>query len=170
MTNNYYSRNKVFEKVPCCQSNCKQEATMSLLDDTFSSSSSLPIQQTQDPIHEEDMEPMELVSYQHGSRTYLVTYSRANLQKFSTPKEFGQMVAENFNSGSSKTRVSHWACCLEYHQDGGKHYHASLKLDRVKKWSQVKKNISSKHGIQLNFRDVPFYIQAYRYVCKKEAP
>ena len=115
MTNNYYFRNKVFEKVSCCPLNCKQEATMSLLDDTFGSSSSLAIQQTQDPIHEEDMEPMKLVSYQHGRRTYLVKYSQANLQKFPTPKDFGQMVVENFNSGSSKTRVSHWACCGEDH-------------------------------------------------------
>ena len=131
---------------------------MPLLDDTFSSSSNLSIQQTQDPIHEEDMEPMELVSYQHGRRTNLVTYSQANLQQFFTTKDSGQMVVRNFNSGSSKTRVSHWACCVEDNQDGGKHYHASLKPDGVKKWSQVKKNISSKHGIQLNFRDVPFYI------------
>ena len=95
-------RNKVFETVSGCQSKFKQEETMSLSDDTFSSSSSLPIQQTQDPIHEEDMENMELVSYQHGRRTYLVTYSEANLQEFPTPNDFGEMVVENFNSASGK--------------------------------------------------------------------
>ena len=51
-------RNKVFETVSCCQSKFKKEETMLLSDDTFSSSSSLPIQQTQDPIHEEDIENM----------------------------------------------------------------------------------------------------------------
>ena len=67
-------------------------------------------------------------------RTYLVTYSQADLNKFPTQQSFGKMLEEHFNGGSGMAKVTHLACCLEEHQDKGLHYHVSLKLTAPKKW------------------------------------
>ena len=50
-------------------------------------------------------------------RTYLVTYSQANVCKFPTSRRFGEQVVAYFNDGSSKVVVEHWACCMEHHEN-----------------------------------------------------
>ena len=104
-----------------------------------------------------------------GRRQYLVTYSKANLEKFPTRQSFGTMLAEQFDYGSFKVKVLYWACCLEQHTTGGVHYHCSLKLSGSKKWVQVKRRISETYGIEINFSgNHNYYLSAYRYVCKED--
>ena len=62
-------------------------------------------------------------------RTYLITYS----QKVPSCKDFGRLVKNAFNRGSSKIKVLHWACCLEDHQDHGKTLPSFLEVIRSKK-------------------------------------
>lgn len=103
-------------------------------------------------------------------RTYLVTYSQANRQKFPTRESFGQCVVNSFNSGSGKVQVTHWACCLEQHKNGGEHYHLCLKLSGPKRWKSVKESIHNMHGVVLNFSDRhDNYYTAYKYVCKDDS-
>ena len=106
-----------------------------------------------------------------GRRQYLVTYSQADDKKFPTRESFGQMIADEFNAGSGKVGVSHWACCREPHPTtSGFHYHCCVKLTGVKKWLRVKNSIKEKHNIVVNFSDEHnHYISAYRYVCKSDA-
>ena len=105
----------------------------------------------------------------NGRRTYLVTYSRADLEKFPTRESFGQMVADHFNAGTAKAKVEYFACCLEHHDNGLPHYHVSLKLSGPKKWLRVKQSIHEKEGIVVNFGDKhDDYVMAFRYVCKKD--
>eukprot|EP00794_Sanderia_malayensis_P021055 gene21055-23111_t len=79
------------------------------------------------------------------------------------------MLEKEFNSGNSKVKVSHWACCKEMHEAGGFHYHCCLKLTGVKKWLSVKRDITKNHNIVVNFSDShSHYIYAYRYVCKSD--
>ena len=61
-------------------------------------------------------------------RTYLVTYSLADLTNFPTRKGFGKCIKKHFNSGSGKVKVYHWAYAKEKHQNRGVHYHVPLKL------------------------------------------
>ena len=68
------------------------------------------------------------VSTKQTCRSYLVTYSQADLQLFPTRASFGSAVGEAFNTGSGKVKVDYWSCALEDHKDGGKHFHAALKL------------------------------------------
>ena len=99
-----------------------------------------------------------------GRRTYLVTYSQGDVRKFPTRESFGKMLVEHFNAGSQsrKAKVIHWAVCQEQHEDGGLHYHASLKLTGAKKWLKDKESITNDHGITLNFSDSHnYYIAAY---------
>lgn len=102
-------------------------------------------------------------------RTYLVTYSQADLTKVPTRKDFAKLVKNAFNSGTGKIKVLHWACCLEEHQNHGKHYHLSIKLSGAKRWKKVKDDINQSHNIVLNFSDKhDNYYSAYKYVCKSD--
>ena len=104
-----------------------------------------------------------------GRRQYLITYSQADAEKFPTRQSFGEMVADEFNSGKSKVKVQHWACCKEPHAEKGFHYHCALKLSGTKKWASVKASIMKKHNIVLHFSNShDFYISAYRYLCKQD--
>ena len=65
-------------------------------------------------------------------RTYLVTYSQADLVKFPSRQSFGEAVEAAFNAGSGKVGVNYWACCKENHETAGQHYHESIKLSGPK--------------------------------------
>ena len=103
-------------------------------------------------------------------RTYLVTYSRADLGKFPTRQSFGEQVVAYFNEGSSKVTVEHWACCMENHENtSAVHFHLCLKLSGPKRWKSVKDKMTKNHGVVLNFSDGHnHYYSAYKYVTKDD--
>ena len=110
-----------------------------------------------------------LLSSRATRRSYLVTYSQANLTKFPSRESFAACVVSAFNSGTGKVQVDHWACCLEEHQSSGQHYHLCMKLSGPKRWKAVKEKICADHGIVLNFSDShDSYYYAYKYVCKSD--
>ena len=110
-----------------------------------------------------------MTDHNHGRRTYLVTYSQSDLEKFPTRECFGKMVARHFNAGKAKAKVEYFACALEKHQDGHPHYHVALKLTGPKKWLRVKQSIQADEGIVVNFGDKhDDYVMAFRYVCKED--
>ena len=99
----------------------------------------------------------------------LITYSQADLKKFPTRESFGQSLEVAFNAGSGKVNVTHWACSRESHQDGGWHYHCSLKLSGVKKWITVKQTFEQSHRVVLHFSNShDHYISTYRYMCESD--
>lgn len=101
-------------------------------------------------------------------RSYLVTYSQADLNIFPTRESFAAAVTDVFTSRESKVQPQHWACCLEEHSDGGVHYHLALKLNGPKKWLECKRSLKRKHGVVVNFSDHEGYYTAYKYVCKRD--
>ena len=101
-------------------------------------------------------------------RTYLITYSRADLHKFPTRQSFAEAVADAFRSERGKVVPEHWSCCLEQHADGNFHYHVALKLSGPKRWLEVKRSLEQQHGIVVNFSDHNGYYTAYRYVTKED--
>lgn len=102
-------------------------------------------------------------------RTYLVTYSQADREKFPTRESFGEIVREAFNSGSGKIAVQYYACSLEPHKEGGEHYHVSVKLTAAKRWISVKKFLVDNHGVTVHFSDKhDSYYSAYKYVTKAD--
>ena len=110
-----------------------------------------------------------MVPKENGRRTYLVTYSRADVGKFPTRESFGKMIARHFDAGKAKAKVEYFACGLEQHENGLPHYHMSLKLSGPKKWVRVKKAIQDDEGIVVNFGDKhDDYVMAFRYVCKAD--
>lgn len=104
-----------------------------------------------------------------GRRIYLVTYSQADLKIFPTRESFGNMIELEFNKGDGKVKVLYWSCCMEPHENGGVHYHCSIKLSGSKKWFLVKRRIAEIYGVQVHFSEsAKFYLAAYRYVCKTD--
>lgn len=101
-------------------------------------------------------------------RSYLITYSQADLNKFPTRESFAAAICEVFTSERSKFRPQHWACCLENHADQGFHYHMALKLTGPKKWLECKRALQRKHGVVVNFSDHDGYYTAYRYISKSD--
>ena len=101
----------------------------------------------------DEFQNTQLVNSRLPRRTYLVTYSQADIRKFPTRKGFGKCIKKHFNSGSGKVKVQHWACAKEKHQNGGIHYHVALKLIDLRRWRSVKEIISLKEGIVVNFSD-----------------
>ena len=50
-------------------------------------------------------------------RSYLITYSQADLLKFPTRESFALAVVDAFTSERSQVKPQHWACCVEQHSD-----------------------------------------------------
>ena len=110
-------------------------------------------------------EPSALV----GKRQYLVTYSQVDPAIFPTKESFGAALEEEFNAGPGIVKVEYWACCREPHANEGFHYHCSLKLTGSKKWIGIKRRLSVKYNIQVNFSDKhDLYLSSYRYVRKSD--
>lgn len=101
--------------------------------------------------------------------TYLVTYSQADPDKVGGREEFAAIVVDAFNRGYECSRVLHWSCCKEKHEDGGHHYHLAIKLNGVYRWKRIRCHVALKYKIQLNFTSFSTgYYDAYKYVIKED--
>ena len=103
-------------------------------------------------------------------RTYLVTYSQADLTLFPTREEFGNAVSTAFNAGSGKVGVQYWACSRENHSTNDSvHYHMAIKLTGPKRWGSAKRLMSETYGAVLHFSEShDNYYSAYRYITKSD--
>lgn len=101
-------------------------------------------------------------------RTYLLTYSQADLTKVPTTESFVEIVLEAFAQGKSTAKLMKWAACREAHADGGKHYHLIMHLSKPRKWSPMFYYIQEKWGFNVNFSyTTQGYLRGYRYVIKE---
>lgn len=109
--------------------------------------------------------------FDDSRRSFLLTYSQADLEKFPTCVQFSQCVLSGIeNSSTSKKNVTDWACAKEDHADGGKHYHMSLQFDGTRRWKPIWRYIYKEHGISVDFAlENCGYVAAYRYICKNKS-
>lgn len=102
-------------------------------------------------------------------RTYLVTYSQADLEKVPNARAFADIIIEAFRQGSSTSQLVQWASCQEPHADGGRHYHLIMKLSKPRKWKPLFDYIHKKWGFYVNFASTKQgYLRGYRYVIKEK--
>ena len=95
---------------------------------------------------------------------YLITYSQADLNIFSSRLEFAEALVLAF---SHSNHVLQWCCCPEDHEDGGKHCHLAIKLQKKQRWLQVKRFLLERFGISVHFSSVHHnYFSAWQYVTK----
>ena len=98
---------------------------------------------------------------------YLITYSQADFQLFSTRESFATAIENAFSS--SQTDLLHWVCCLENHSQVGVHYHMAVKLNRNQRWLGVKDKLKSEFSVVVNFStNHANYYGAWRYVTKED--
>eukprot|EP00794_Sanderia_malayensis_P021063 gene21063-biopygen14630 len=58
---------------------------------------------------------------------------------------------------------------MESHQDGGVHFHMCVLLDKIQRWSKVKKHLQETKDIVVHFSGHPGYRTAYEYVTKLDS-
>ena len=98
---------------------------------------------------------------------YLITYSQADIERFDK-ESFATLVSDAFTNVDNTVRVTQWVCCRERHQDGGYHFHLAIKLNKLKRWLSVKRTLSSRHNVEVNFSSVHNdYYSAWHYVTKE---
>ena len=73
---------------------------------------------------------VSLEDWRFVQRLYPITCLQVDEEKFPTRKSFGQIIEAEFNAVFPVVKADHWSCCRELHQDGGVHYHWSIKLTR----------------------------------------
>ena len=83
-------------------------------------------------------------------QTYLITWNQVNRDIFPTRESFVNWIAGLFDCGSCKVTVEHWACCLEWHKEGEKHFHVAVKLCGPKGWLSGKNKMFEKHILPVN--------------------
>ncbi|CAB3999311.1 hypothetical protein BSL78_20361 [Paramuricea clavata] len=99
---------------------------------------------------------------------YLITYSQCGNSGLSR-QAFAQIILDAWND-SCLSRIIQWVVSEEMHQDGGKHFHMALKLDKKTRWLAVRNFLDMRHGIKVNFSDKhDNYFSAYKYVVKDDA-
>ena len=119
-------------------------------------------------------------------QTYLVTYSQADAALCSSREHFAEICTTGFGHGNhlqcrvckngencfncEECNVMEWACCQEKHQDGGIHYHLSLKLKRKVRFVAVRNFISKTYKMNVNFSEFTTqYYDAFQYVVKTDS-
>ena len=104
------------------------------------------------------------------NRTYLLTYSQANMELFPTHMgnsriQFGEACVAAFGGVAA---VDFYCVGLEEHQDGGKHFHVSILLSKPKRWIGAQQYLSSL-GMRVNFATSgTMYAGAYYYSTKTD--
>lgn len=109
----------------------------------------------------------------HQSLVYLITYSRADLDKVSSRETFAMIIANAFQQ-VAQVEVNHWVVCKESHaetseSENSTHYHMALKLNKRSRWSRVRQYIQNHHDIRVNFScNHNTYYSAHQYVIKED--
>lgn len=82
---------------------------------------------------------------------YLITYSRADLTRYPTRKDFASSVQEAFRETNNCSELIQWVCSMENHQESGFHYHMAVKLSKPRRWLRVKRYLECHKGIKSTF-------------------
>ena len=99
---------------------------------------------------------------------YLITYSLCGNSGLNR-EAFAKIILDAWND-SCLSKIIQWVVSEEMHQDGGKHFHMALKLDKKTRWLAVRNFLDMRHGIKVNFSDKhDNYFSAYKYVVKYDA-
>ena len=99
---------------------------------------------------------------------YLITYSQCGDSGLDR-QEFAKLIVNAWNE-CCRSNIQQWVVSEEMHEDGGKHFHMAVKLDKKTRWLAVRNFIDSQHGIKVNFSNKhENYFTAYTYVVNGDA-
>lgn len=104
---------------------------------------------------------------------YLVTYSRADLEKIPNREAFAEMVSLAWMEMAG-VKVVQWVVARELHADAEateshSHYHMAMKLEKRARWLKVRKFLDDRYGVKVNFSsNHNTYYSAYKYTTKED--
>ena len=106
---------------------------------------------------------------------YLITYSRADLEKIPTRQTFAETVCQAFAETTNAT-VKQWVVSREMHANTTDstsaiifHYHMALKLEKRARWLSVRNLLDERCGVKVNFSSRHnTYYSAYMYTIKED--
>ena len=94
---------------------------------------------------------------------YLITFSHCGDSGLNK-SEFAELIVYAFKE-CSRSKILQWVASEEMHQDGGKHFHMAMKLEKKTPWLAVRNFLDDNRGIKVNFSDAHTnYFSAYNYV------
>ena len=102
-------------------------------------------------------------------RSYLVTYSQADIAKIPDKQAFSRAVLKAFETAGGVGQPQYWATGEETHEEGGLHYHMILQLDSPRRWKSVKEALFQAEDIVVHFAEgYCSYSAGLNYVCKED--
>ena len=101
---------------------------------------------------------------------YLITYSQADLSIFPDRQSFVDGVCEAvLNCEGPKSKVVQWTCSQENHKKQGKHYHMTIKLNKIKRWQPIWQYLRNKWNVYVHFSNRHSnYYSAWLYTTKED--
>ena len=122
------------------------------------------------------MEALDELGVREQRLVYLVTYSRADLEKAPTRESFAEAVTVGWMQ-TTGVRVQQWVVAREMHANMTDstsckifHYHMALKIEKRTRWLSVRNWLDEKYGMKVNFSSHHnTYYSAYKYTTKEDA-
>ena len=103
------------------------------------------------------MEALDELGVREQRLVYLVTYSRADLEKAPTRESFAEAVTVGWMQ-TTGVRVQQWVVAREMHANMTDstscnifHYHMALKIEKRTRWLSVRNWLDEKYGMKVNF-------------------
>ena len=102
---------------------------------------------------------------------FLITYSQAD--PVYTKQSFADLVLRAIRETGQNCVVEKWVCAKERHRNGGHHFHMSVKLQRQRRWLQIKEFLLREFDMSVHFsnkqkegKEISLYDGAYWYTVK----
>ena len=98
-------------------------------------------------------------------KVYLLTYSKADTERFDR-ESFAKAVTRAFEVVATAFIVW-WACCMEQHKNEGVHFHKCVLLNKIQRWSMVKRYLQEAGNVVVHFSGHAGYYTAYHQNCSR---
>ena len=102
-------------------------------------------------------------------RSFLITYNKANVDRFPTMMTFANALLEEIAYATPKVIITCWSCSKEKHIDGSPHYHFAVNFSGPNQWKPIRLYLGDTYGILVHF-SVKYldYNAAYKYIIKSD--
>ena len=102
-------------------------------------------------------------------KSFLITYSKANVDRFPTRMIFANVVLEAIANAPPKVIITYWSCSKEKHIDGSPHYHFAINFSGPNRWEPIKLYLKDTYGILVHFSVKHLgYNAACKYIIKSD--
>ena len=109
---------------------------------------------------------MDALNRNNVRKVYLLTYRKADTEQFDH-ESLAKTIARAYEAVATAFIVQ-WACCMEQHKDEGVHFHMGVLLNKIQRWSMVKRYLQEVENVVVYFSGHAGYYTAYQYITKED--